>query len=237
MGPSRGKPGASDPLRPSDSAVGGFAADGLHRPGSGVAGAGPTSTEPMHGLIPEPVDPELEDDLGAEYSLRGDVMEGDLVAAQDELEAAREECAQMRDAALRAQAEFDNYRKRITRERDEERQRAGVRLVSEMLPAIDNLERAIAHAEGGGDLSHLLGGVEAVLGQLLGVLGKEGVEIIDPLGAHFDPLTQQAVSQQEDPSVPEGTVVAVYQKGYALPGRVLREATVVVSTGGPPFEE
>ena len=176
------------------------------------------------------VDPELAEDLGAEYELRGDVLETDL-------EAAREECAQMRDAALRAQAEFDNYRKRITRERDEERQRAGARLVGEMLPAIDNLERAIAHAEGGGDLSHLLGGVEAVLGQLVGVLSKEGVEIIDPLGAHFDPVSHRAVSQQEDPSVPEGTVVAVYQKGYALPGRVLREATVVVSTGGPPFEE
>jgi molecular chaperone GrpE len=168
--------------------------------------------------------------LGAEYELRGDMIEA-------ELEAARDECAQMRDTAQRAQAEFDNYRKRITRERDDERQRAGVRLVGEMLPAIDNLERAIEHAEGGGDLKHLLGGVQAVHGQLLGVLAKEGVQIIDPMGAHFDPLTQRAVSQQEDPSVPEGTVVAVYQKGYALPGRVLREATVVVSTGGPPFEE
>jgi len=187
--------------------------------------AGSSDPAASHAL---PVDPELEDDLGAEYELRGDVLE-------DELAEAREECALMRDAALRAQAEFDNYRKRITRERDEERQRAGVRLVGEMLPAIDNLERAIAHAHS--DPSHLLGGVEAVLGQLLGVLAKEGVQIIDPKGAPFDPLAQQAVSQVEDPSVPEGTVIDVYQKGYALGGRVLREATVVVSTGGPPLEE
>ena len=106
-----------------------------------------------------------------------------------------------------------------------------------MLPAIDNLERAIAHAEGGGDLTHLLGGVEAVYQQLLGVLQKEGVEVIDPIGEHFDPLRQQAVSQKEDPSVPDGSVLDVFQKGYALGGRVIRSAMVVVSTGGPPFEE
>ena len=76
-----------------------------------------------------------------------------------------------------------------------------------------------------------------VYDQLLGVLRKEGVEVIDPKGQRFDPLAHQAVSQLEDTSVPEGTVVEVFQKGYALPGRVLREATVVVSTGGPPFEE
>ena len=189
---------------------------------SAAGSSGPAAQDAM------PSDPELEDDLGAEFELRGDVLDAELAEA-------REECALMRDAALRAQAEFDNYRKRITRERDEERQRAGVRLVGEMLPAIDNLERAIAHAES--DPSHLLSGVEAVLGQLLGVLAKEGVQIIDPKGAPFDPLTQQAVSQVEDSSVPEGTVVDVYQKGYALGGRVLREATVVVSTGGPPPEE
>jgi molecular chaperone GrpE len=177
-----------------------------------------------------PVDPELAQDLGAELEFRGDVLDA-------ELEAVRGEAAEMRDRALRTAAEFDNFRKRITREREEERRRAGERLVSEMLPAIDNLERAIAHAEGGGDLKHLLGGVEAVHAQLLGVLGKEGVEILDPTDELFDPITQQAVSQKEDDSVPEGTVVDVFQKGYALGGRVIRSAMVVVSTGGPAPEE
>jgi len=177
-----------------------------------------------------PIDPELEDDLGAEYELRGDVLEA-------ELEALRIEAAEHRDHALRAQAEFDNFRKRITREREEERRRAGERLVSELLPALDNLERAIEHATAGGDVKHLLAGVEAVHAQMIAVLGKEGVAVIDPIGEHFDPMTQQAVSQMEDPGVPEGTVVDVFQKGYSLGERVIRSAMVVVSTGGPSAQE
>jgi len=154
-----------------------------------------------------------------------------------ELEALRVESAEHRDRALRAQAEFDNFRKRITREREEEKRRAGERLVAELLPVIDNLERAIEHTTAGGDLKYLLTGVEAVHTQLLGVLGKEGVTVIDPFGQPFDPVTQQAVSQREDAEVPEGTVVEVFQKGYELGGRVVRNAMVVVSTGGPAAKE
>jgi len=138
---------------------------------------------------------------------------------------------------LRAQAEFDNFRKRIVREREEEKRRANERLVEELLPAIDNLERAIEHTTAGGDLSHLLSGVEAVHTQVVGVLGKHGVTVIDPAGEPFDPMTQQAVSQLEDASVPDGTVAAVFQKGYEMGGRVVRPAMVVVSTGGPKREE
>jgi len=173
-----------------------------------------------------PIDPELADDLGPELELRGDMLEV-------ELEAARAEAAELKDRSLRVQAEFENFRKRITREREEERRRAGERLVAELLPVIDNLERAIDHTTAGGDLKHLLTGVEAVHKQLLAVLGKEGVTVIDPFGQPFDPTTQQAVSQREDSEVPEGTVVEVFQKGYELGGRVVRSAMVVVSTGGP----
>jgi len=176
------------------------------------------------------LDPELEADLGAEFSLRGDVMEA-------ELEAARDEAADLRDRVARGQAEFDNFRKRTTREREDERKRAGERLVRELLPAIDNLERAIEHTTAGGDLMHLLSGVEAVHAQVIGILGKEGVEVIDPFGQPFDHNTQQAVSQQEDAEVPADTVVAVFQKGYQMGGRVVRPAMVVVSTGGPKREE
>lgn len=177
-----------------------------------------------------PFDPELEGDLGPELELRGDQIEA-------ELEAARADAADARDRALRAQAEFDNFRKRITREREEERRRAGERLVGELLPVIDNLERAIEHTTAGGDLKHLLTGVEAVHSQLVGVLGKEGVEVLDPFGQAFDPNTQQAVSQREETDVPDGTVIDVFQKGYALGGRIIRPAMVVVSTGGPPSGE
>ena len=176
------------------------------------------------------LDPELVDDLGAEFEFRGDVV-------ADELEAARVEAADMRDRALRAQAEFENFRKRVAREREDERKRATERLVEELLPVIDNLERAIEHTTADSDINHLIAGVAAVHTQVIGVLGKEGVSVIDPVGEAFDPMPHQAVSQQEDLTVPEGTVVAVFQKGYEMGGRVVRPATVVVSTGGPRREE
>jgi molecular chaperone GrpE len=168
--------------------------------------------------------------LGAEFALRGDVLDS-------ELEAARAEAAEMRNVALRAQAEFDNFRKRMTREREDERKRATERLVVELLPAIDNLERAIEHTTADNDINHLINGVTAVHMQIVGVLGKEGVSVIDPVGEPFDPNTQQAVSQQEDLSVPDGTVIAAFQKGYEMAGRIIRPAMVVVSTGGPRREE
>lgn len=170
------------------------------------------------------------EDLGPELELRGDQLE-------EELAAARVEAEELRDIALRTQAEFENFRKRITREREEERKRATERLVVELLPAIDNLERAIEHTTAGGDLKHLLTGVEAVYTQVVAILGKEGVEVIDPFGQPFDPAMHQAVSQQEDAEVPEGTVVDVFQKGYVMGGRVVRPAMVVVSTGGPAVGE
>lgn len=190
---------------------------------------------------PTPVDPELESDLGAEFELRGD----QLLA---ELESAREEAATHRETAQRVQADFENFRKRMTRDHADAVKRAGERIVSSLLPVIDNLERAIAHAEteGGETAPHgestsadtdLLAGVRMVHGQLLDVLAKEGVVVDDPAGQPFDAIRHQAVGQLEDPTVPEGTVVEVYQKGYELHGRTIRSAMVVVSTGGPTSEE
>ncbi len=178
-----------------------------------------------------PFDPELESDLGAELELRGD----QLLA---ELEAARDEAATHRETAQRVQAEFENFRKRMTRDHGDAVKRAGERIIGELLPVIDNLERAISHATGEGDTAgELLAGVQMVHGQLLDVLAKEGVVVDDPSGRPFDALAHQAVGQHEDPALPEGTVVEVYQKGYELHGRTIRPAMVVVSTGGPAPKE
>lgn len=176
------------------------------------------------------LDVELEEDLGAELEFRGDVLEA-------ELEAARRESAAHLETAQRLKAEFENYRKRVAREQEDAERRAGQRIVSEILPAIDNLERALAHAEESGEGPELASGVRMVLQQLLDVLAKEGVEPIDPKGAPFDPHAHQAVGQAHDPEVPDGTVVEVYLKGYRMYGRVLRPAMVVVSTGGPAPKE
>ena len=175
--------------------------------------------------VQDVVDPELEADLGAEYEFRGDVV-------ASELEQARTEAAENLDAAQRARAEFDNYRKRMQREQTDAINRAGERICANLLPVIDSLERAIDHATGEG-ASDLLAGVEMVLGQLLDVVAKEGVEQIDPFGQQFDALKHQAVGQAGDPEVDADTVVEVYQKGYEMHGRVIRAAMVVVATGGP----
>jgi len=176
------------------------------------------------------IDPELESDLGAEFDLRGDQL-------QQELEAAREDAAKHLDAAQRVQAEFENFRRRTMREMEETRKRAGQRIVEELLPVLDNLERAIDHTVAGGDLEHLLKGVELVHQQLTDVFTKEGVEVLDPFGEFFDPNIHQAIGQREDTEVPEGTVVEVFQKGYALGGKVVRPAMVIVSAGGPARKE
>lgn len=171
-------------------------------------------------------DASLEQDLGAEFEFRGDQLEA-------ELEAARQEADRHLETAQRLQAEFDNYRKRMAREQEDAVKRAGQRIIMEVLPALDNLERAVAHAEEAGESSDLTDGVRMVLQQILDVFAKEGVERIVPEGEPFDPNEHQAVGQAERDDVPEGTCVDVYQCGYRMHGRVLRPATVVVSTGGP----
>jgi molecular chaperone GrpE len=168
-----------------------------------------------------PVDPELEEDLAAMPDLEA------------ELDAAREEAARNLAAAQHWQAEFENFRKRQTAQAADQATRAGQRIVEELLPVLDNLDRAIDHTVRGGDLEHLVKGVESVHTQIMGVFKKEGVEEIDPFGSAFDPTVHQAVNQVEDPGVPEHTVVEVFQKGYLMGGRVVRPAMVVVSTGGP----
>ncbi len=213
-------------------------AERTHRgPGGGIPSRrGPRDERPAEAPFggasagAAPIDPELEQDLGAEFPLRGDQLES-------ELEQTRTEAAQHLDTAMRLQAEFDNYRKRVAREKTDLTSRAAERVVSELLPVLDNLERAIDHTLEGGELDQLLKGVEMVHQQMNDVLTKEGVEIIDPFGAAFDPLVHQAVGTEEDPDVPDGTCVRVLQRGYLLGGRVVRPAMVIVSHGGPARKE
>ncbi|HSK48303.1 MAG TPA: nucleotide exchange factor GrpE [Coriobacteriia bacterium] len=169
-------------------------------------------------------DPDMEMKLGAELEFRGDVLEADLAAAQQEVE-------EWRDKAARAQAEFENSRKRLEARHSDALLRASERVVFELLPVVDDLERAIDHVMAENPES--AEGIIAVQRKLLGVMDKEGVGQIDPLGQPFDPAKHNAVQMQDSDEVPDHTVVAVFQKGYEMHGRVLRPAMVVVSTGGP----
>ena len=129
------------------------------------------------------------------------------------------------DLARRAQADFENYRKRAAREAAAAGERAKSGLVRELLPIVDNLERALVSAEEGEQ--HLAEGVRLVHAELIAVLERNGVQQFDPAGDRFDPTEHEALSVREDGE--PGMVLDVVEKGYRANGNVLRPARVVVS--------
>lgn len=142
-------------------------------------------------------------------------------------EATRERDAYL-DALQRMKAEFENYRKRTDRDRVAQRDAAAREVVLDVVPVLDNLERAVA-ALGQSDPT-LVEGVEMVRQQLAAVLGGRGLQEIEVLGQAFDPTQHDAVSMAPSPEA-EGTIVAVVQKGYRMGDAVVRAAKVVVSAG------
>ena len=153
-------------------------------------------------------------------------------AATDELAKVKAEAAEWQDKFVRLHAEWDTYRRRMTEQREAEKARAAEKLVTSLIPVIDDFERTIDSAQKNGEAG-LLGGVEAVHAKFLDVLVKDGVAVIDPKGEAFDALEAQAVATVDDASVPDETVAEVYQKGYKMGSKVLRPAMVTVTSGGP----
>ena len=141
------------------------------------------------------------------------------------------EIAKWKDAALRAQAELDNYRKRVARERDEDYKRAQAVVLERLLPVLDNFEFGMMEVRKGDPKSPIAVGMEMIEKQLNEFMSGSGVEVIDAVGAKFDPNLHEAVSQEEDKSAPEGTVIRQLRRGFRLRDRLLRAAMVVVSKG------
>lgn len=165
-----------------------------------------------------------------------DELQKRLSDVEDQIEAAKREAADATDRMLRLQADWENFRRRTAAERLAERERAAEGLVTNLLPVIDDIERAIEHAgatEDDAQLKQFVDGVSAVHAKMLGVLAKEGVEPIDPAGEAFDPLAHQAVGRVEDAEAFDETVAQVYQKGYRMGDKVIRTAMVTVTYGGP----
>lgn len=141
------------------------------------------------------------------------------------------ELKQTEDRLLRLQADFENFRRRATKERLEVSQYGHQNLVKDLLGSVDNLDRAVGHARdsGGGDLENLLQGVELVQRELLTALGKHGVVRIESVGKSFDPAVHEAMAQAPDGTVEPNTVIEELQKGYQLRDRLLRPARVIVA--------
>lgn len=150
-----------------------------------------------------------------------------------ELDALRKQAAerdQYLDLALRTKADFENYQKRSQREREQEKRYWYTPLVLDLLPAIDNLERALAAAQQAGDKGPLVQGVAMVQNQFLEMLKRHGITRIEAANREFDPNVHQAVMQQPTKDVPPGRVTQVLEQGFMNQDRVLRPAKVIVSS-------
>lgn len=135
----------------------------------------------------------------------------------------------LKDRLLRMTAEFDNYRKRVDRERRELSEAAAADLIRDLLPIIDDLERAMAAAQGQASDSALLRGVELTHRQLLEQLRRRGVEPVSSLGQMFDPEVHEAVGSVPANGRPDGEIVSEFRRGYRAGGRLLRAAMVQVA--------
>jgi molecular chaperone GrpE len=134
----------------------------------------------------------------------------------------------LRQTLLRRQADFDNYKKRIERERTEDNKRATARVIEGLIPVIDGFEHALAaHREA--EYETYRRGFELIYRQLLENVAKLGAERVDPVGKPFDPHLHQAMDRTETTEQEDGTVLQVFQPGYVFHGRVLRPAMVRVA--------
>jgi molecular chaperone GrpE len=153
-----------------------------------------------------------------------------LVATEESpaqaLEALRRERDELKEQLLRRRAEFENYRKRVERDRQQAALDAEAALVKRLIPTLDNLERAL---RAGGPEDSLREGVELTRRELLAALEAAGLRADDPSGRPFDPETQQALAAEAVPGYPDGTVVEVFRKAYFLRDRLLRPALVKVA--------
>jgi molecular chaperone GrpE len=157
------------------------------------------------------------------------------ISLLDQLEAARAERDANYDLYLRAQAELQNYRRRAQKEAEEARQYQALPVARDLLPALDNLHRALAAAEASGSVKDLVNGVRLVAKQIEAALGRHDVVPIEsPAGKPFDPNLHQAIQQIPTDEHPPMTVVQEVERGFTLKDRVVRPATVIVSA--PPAD-
>ncbi len=155
--------------------------------------------------------------------------DGGAPVTPDPAEALRAERDALQDRLLRTAAEFDNYRKRIDRERREHADTAAAGILMELLPIVDNLELALQASATAG-ASAFRTGVELIHSQMLDLLRKRGVTPIDAVGTDFDPNVHEAVVQEASAAHREGEVMQELRRGYMLGDRLLRAAMVKVAT-------
>ncbi|MBI5236451.1 MAG: nucleotide exchange factor GrpE [Deltaproteobacteria bacterium] len=176
-----------------------------------------------------PLDEQTQAPSEADTACIQETPEEEIVRLKSALEASRREAQDNYDRFLRALADLDNYRKRCDREKSDAIVFANESLISDILPVIDNFDRALEHAQSADALVSLREGVTLTIGQALAALGKYGLVEVKAEGERFDPVFHHAISHDEGDGAGEDVVTKVFQKGYTLKGRLLRPAMVAVA--------
>jgi len=197
---------------------------------SGASGGDPDVTAD-NPVVPEPQpapdasDPETLD--ATAEATPEDALEEDL----EEITARANKADEYLALAQRTKADFENYRKRAARETAAAQERGVAKLAKELLPAVDNLDRALEAAQHDGDngASTLVSGIKLVHADVIAALSRVGIERFEPAGEQFDPQRHEAIAQQPVEGAQSGTIVEVYQRGYLLGDFVIRPARVVVA--------
>ena len=174
---------------------------------------------------------------GASSEEEESVEEEKELTVEELLEQSRKEKEDLYEKVLRAAADFENFRKRSLREKDELRKYAVSSLIEELLPALDNLELGLSAADNHPEAKAVSDGFRMVAQQITSILQNNGVECVNPEGQDFDPNFHESVGFQPSDEVEDHKVIQVVRKGYSLNGRILRAANVIVSSGPAAKEE
>lgn len=174
------------------------------------------------------VNEESADEKEKQEKTEEQAENGESIKYEEEIAALKKEKDDLFDRLLRVQAEFENFKKRTQKEREAERKYKAQDLVNDILPVLDNFERAL-QVEKTEETSSLIEGISMVHRQLLDALKNNGVEMIETEGKQFDPNLHHAVMQVEDESYESNQIVEELQKGYMLKDRVIRPAMVKVN--------
>ncbi|MEE3369666.1 MAG: nucleotide exchange factor GrpE [Planctomycetota bacterium] len=195
-------------------------------------------TPDVEAPAPSPPSEENMESAATTDCSENEVVDSESQAGDSQLPDLQGQLQEANDRVLRSQAELENSRKRMRREMDEQRRFAVFPLLSDLLPVVDNLGRAVQSANENRDAESLLAGVQMVASQLTAILEQHSCQKIAAAGELFDPNLHEAIGQQPSPECPEGHVAHVALEGYCLHDRVIRPSQVLVSTGtpGPPDE-
>jgi molecular chaperone GrpE len=178
-------------------------------------------------------DEETEFGRGSNKASASGMVEDRINALETQLAKTKAELEKFRDLALRSSADLDNYRKRMSKEREEAIKFANSSFLERLIPILDNFEFGLEAARSASSPVSILEGMKMVQKQIQDFLSSAGIEMIDATSQHFDPQLHEAISQEESKQVPDGIVIRQLRRGYKLRDRLIRPANVVVSKGAP----